>query len=222
MSFEESLDVINNEIAKRKSRWNLTGLNWMDFDDVAQIIRAHIYKKWNKYDVNQPLLPWVNKVISSQIKNLVRNNYTNYARPCLKCPASQGENLCSIYGEQCSKCPLFDKWVKKKKVAYDIKLPVSIEYHTQELKQYEDNYFDLDKSINNLNEQMQKTLKANEWIVYEHLYILHLPAADLPSKLGFKTTENNKSPGYKQIRNIQKNILIKAKKLINNTEIDIL
>ena len=79
--FEESIDFINQEIKKRRNKWCLTSLNWIDFDDVSQIIRIHIYEKWHLYDKDKPLGPWLNRIISNQIKNLIRNNYGNYSRP---------------------------------------------------------------------------------------------------------------------------------------------
>jgi len=39
--------------------------------------------------------------------------------------------------------------------------------------------------------------------------------------LGFKTTEKNRSPGYKQIKNLKRSILVKAKKCIVNGEVEI-
>ena len=71
-SFEESISIIDNEISKRRNKWNLSSLTWIDFDDVSQIIRIHIYKKWHLYNPKQPLAPWVNRIISNQIKNSFR------------------------------------------------------------------------------------------------------------------------------------------------------
>ena len=96
--FEDFIDQIDAEIRKRKSKWSLTALSWMDFDDVSQILRIHIFKKWHLYDTKKPLNPWINRIISNQIKNLIRNNYGNYCRPCLKCAAAEAGNLCYIYG----------------------------------------------------------------------------------------------------------------------------
>jgi DNA-directed RNA polymerase specialized sigma24 family protein len=90
-TFENKFQEINVEIYKRKHKWNLTSLAWMDFDDVAQILRIHIHKKWKMYDPDQPLAPWINRIVSNQIKNLIRNNYGNYSRPCLKCAAAEDE-----------------------------------------------------------------------------------------------------------------------------------
>jgi hypothetical protein len=39
--------------------------------------------------------------------------------------------------------------------------------------------------------------------------------------LGFKTTEKNRSPGYKQIKNLKRSIIVKAKKCIVNGEVEI-
>ena len=103
--FEECIDQIDQEIRKRRNKWNLTALSWMDFDDVSQILRIHIYKKWDLYDPKKPLCPWLNRIISNQIKNLIRNNYGNYTRPCLRCAAAEGENLCAIYEKQTDECP---------------------------------------------------------------------------------------------------------------------
>ena len=68
--FEDCIDVIDVEIAKRRSKWGLTALAWMDYDDVSQIIRIHIYKKWHLYDPSKNLLPWIRTIISNQLKNL--------------------------------------------------------------------------------------------------------------------------------------------------------
>ena len=37
LKFEDCVDQINTEIAKRSNKWNLTALAWMDLDDVSQI-----------------------------------------------------------------------------------------------------------------------------------------------------------------------------------------
>ena len=71
--FEDVIEKIDTEILKRRGKWNLTILSWMDFDDVSQILRIHIYKKWHLYDPEKPLAPWLNRIITNQIKNLILN-----------------------------------------------------------------------------------------------------------------------------------------------------
>ena len=78
-------------------KWNLKSLSWIDYDDVAQIIRIHIHKKWHLYNQEKPIGPWLNTLISNQIKNLIRNNYANLSKPCYRCDAAEGEDLCVIY-----------------------------------------------------------------------------------------------------------------------------
>ena len=218
--FEDCIAEINTEINKRKSKWSLTALTWMDFDDVAQILRIHIYKKWALYDPARPLGPWINRVISSQIKNLIRNNYGNYSRPCLKCAANEGEDLCSIYTKQCSECPLYAQWEKTKKGAYDTKLPLPLEHHTQEVFSRTEDALDIDKTGENLHKRMFVVLKPTEWRIYKALYVDNITEDAVAQLLGYKTTEENRSPGYKHIKNIKKSIIAKVKKVLRNGEID--
>lgn len=222
IKFEDCLNQISIEINKRRSKWNLTALAWMDFDDVAQIIRAHIYAKWHLYNQARPLGPWLNAVISSQIKNIVRNEYGNYSRPCLRCDAAEGEDLCRIYTKQCVNCPLFAAWEKTKKRAHDIKLPVSLEFHTQEVHSMMQDNFDIDASAKNLHARMQQILKPIEWRIYRMLYIRHMTDEDVADAMGYTTSEKNRSPGYKRIKNIKKIIVAKVKKVLSNGEIDII
>ena len=220
LTFEGSINVIDAEIQKRRGKWNLTILAWMDFDDVAQIVRIHIWKKWQMYDQRKPLAPWLNRIISNQIKNLIRNNYGNFSRPCLKCAAAEGENLCSIYGKQCASCPLYANWEKTKKKAHDTKLPVSLENHIQEVSLMEHQTSDLEAAAEKLHMAMMKVLKPFEWNVYKKLYIENMDEEETAKAMGYKTNEKNRSPGYKQLKNVKKTILEKAKKILKDDLID--
>jgi len=220
-SFEESISEINSEIIKRKSKWNLTAINWMDFSDVSQILRIHIYKKWHLYDHKKPLAPWVNRIISNQIKNLIRNNYSNFTRPCLKCAAAEGEEGCAIYSQQCSACPLFANWEKTKKNAHDTKLTLSIENHSQEINDLPVDHMNMEKTAQNIHQKMQKSLKPIEWKVYKYLYIEGKDEEQTAKLMGYRTSEKNRIAGYKQIKNIKKIIIFKVKKHLYNGDIDI-
>lgn len=220
-TFENCIIEINSEIIKRKNKWNLTAINWMDFNDVSQILRIHIYKKWHLYDSKKPLAPWVNRIISNQIKNLIRNNYSNFTRPCLKCAAADGEDGCAIYQNQCSSCPLFANWEKTKKNAHDTKLTVSIENHSQEINDMPMNNINLDEAAKNIHCKMQKILKPIEWKVYNHLYVEGKDEEQTAKLMGYRTSEKNRIAGYKQIKNIKKIIIFKVKKHLYNGDIDI-
>jgi RNA polymerase sigma factor (sigma-70 family) len=221
IKFEDFIDDIDKEISKRRKKWNLTALAWMDFDDVSQILRIHLFKKWHLYDRKKPLAPWLNRIISNQIKNLIRNNYGNYCRPCLKCAASEGEDLCKIYGKQDSSCPLYSNWEKTKKSAHDIKMPVPLENHPQEVYNLQRDEIDVIRNAQKIHETMEKKLKPLEWKIYKYLYIDDLTEEETAKEMGYKTNEKNRSPGYKQIKNIKKSIIVKVRKYISNGEIDI-
>ena len=221
LKFENCISLINTEIVKRKNKWTLSALNWIDFEDVSQIIRFHIYKKWNLYDESKPILPWVNRIISNQIKNLIRNNYGNYARPCLKCAAAIGESECKIYGKHDKSCPMYKNWVKTKKNAYDLKMTVSVEDHSYEINNQSAPQYNIQRAAANLHEKMKKILKPIEWRVYDLLYIQNKTEEYVCKNLEFKYDKKAKTTYNKQLRNIQKAIIKKAKECLNNGEVDI-
>lgn len=222
LKFEDYLEVIDSEILKRRNKWNLSAIHWMDFNDVSQLIRIHIYKKWNLYNPKKKLSPWINRIISNQIKNLIRNHYSNFARPCLKCSAAQGEEGCDIYGLQCAKCPLYSNWLKSKKNAFDTKLTLSIENHSNEISQMHDFNFNINETAKNIHGKMEKVLKPSEWKLYKFLYIENKSEEEAAKALGYKTSEKNRTAGYKQIRNLKKAIILKVKRYLYNGDIDII
>lgn len=221
VSFEDFIREIDFEINKRRKKWSLTAISWMDFEDVAQILRIHIYMKWELYDPQKPLAPWLNRIISNQIKNLIRNNYSNFTRPCLKCSASEGIDFCSIYGKQDNSCPLYAFWEKSKKKAHDVKIPLPLENHSQEIFKSSSEDCDLESNFKRLNKALETHLKPTEWKVYQYLYIENLSEEETAKKMGYRSTEKNRPPGYKQIKNIRKSIIEKTKSLINSGKLDI-
>lgn len=219
--FEDYLDVIDAEIQKRKYKWNLNSISWMDFDDVAQIIRLHVFNKWSQYDQSKPLTPWLNTIISHQITNVIRNNYTNFARPCLRCDAAEGGTGCKIYTTQCAKCPLYKDWEKRKKSAYDIKMALPIENHSNEVNSMFDESPDITGQVEKVHDKMKEILKPIEWKVYEGLFILHESEEEVAKKIGYVSNETGRAAGYKQIKNIRKTIIEKFKKSMKKGDIDI-
>lgn len=220
LKFEDCIDTIDEEISKRKNKWTLTSISWMDFEDISQILKIHIFKKWHLYDQSKPLLPWLNRIISNQLKNLIRNNYSNYCKPCLRCAAAEPDSGCSIYGSQDGRCPLYKRWLSKKKSAYDVKMALPLENHRSEIQEDLTHASSIEAGIAKLHQKLKETLKPNEWIVYESFYIQNKSEVEIAKKLNFKTTEKNRSPGYKQIKNIQKSILNKARRILERNELD--
>ncbi len=221
LSFEDCIDIINSEIAKKRGKWTLTSLSYLDYDDVSQIIRIHIWKKWHLYDQTKPLVPWLSIVISHQIRNLIRNHYSNYSRPCVKCDASEGSDGCKIYNIQCAQCPLYADWEKKKRPAQLIKMPVPIDNHSNEISEIPEETNTLSEDLASLHVQMKKILKPTEYIVYEGLFILHESEEIIAKKAGFISNEKGRAAGYRQIINIRNSIIDKIKKYIKSGGIEI-
>ena len=220
-SFEDKFDIINKAINKKRNKWQLNAITWMDFEDVAQIIKLHIYKKWSMWDQSKPLEPWIGRIISNQLKNLIRNNYTNYVRPCLSCPHNLGEDQCSITanGFQNNTCTLFAKWEKTKKAGYDLKIPLTLENHKQEIESCIDTSAFSFASIEILNSEMQKVLTCKQYTAYIMLFMENKDEEDVAKYMGYKTTEKNRMIGYKQIKNLKKLFRERASEILNSKDI---
>ena len=221
LSFEDCYEIIAKEINKKKYKWTLSSLSWLGWEDISQIILIHINEKWSQYDQKKPLRPWLGAIISNQIRNIIRNNYSNYTRPCLKCKASESGDGCKIYKAQCSTCPSFEVWEKRKKSAYDVKIPVSIENHTNEVHEMSEEVFTLERNVEAIHKKMKEVLRPIEYIVYEALFINDETEESLAKRLGYISNEKNRPPGYKQIKNLRKAIVARAQKCLENEEIDI-
>lgn len=228
-TYEDRAHIVDNEIRKRYYKWHLHAIAWFDFDDVAQIIRAHIFKKWSQWDQSRPLEPWVNKIISNQLKNILRNHYSNFARPCLNCEHNQSAeqtegqiaNLCAFTpsGLQCNECDLFAKWEKTKKNAYDIKMPLSLEFHSYTKNTNPEDHFDISRATATLHIKIQSALTPKHYLVYKMLFIDGISEEEVARILGYKSNEKGRKAGYKQIKNLKNQYKSIAKKIIQKEDI---
>lgn len=227
-TYEDKAQEIDVEIKKRRGKWFLDSLAWFSFEDVEQIIKAHIFKKWDQWDQRRSLKPWINKIITNQMKNILRNNYSNFVRPCLNCPFNQsapGKDgascLCGFTktGLQDSSCPLYAKWERTKKPAYGIKMALALENHTHEVGAMEDPNFDIMACRDKLNEHMKKQLSSKQYAVYDLLFIQNMEEEDVAKKMGYKTSEKGRKAGYKQIKNLKKIFKQKAQEILKTEDI---
>ena len=208
-TFEECIPIIDSLLSKNKHKWQLKIVTSMDWEDVAQIIRVHIFRKWHLYDSNQKLEPWINTIINNQTRNLIRNVYSSCSRPCLKCVYNNGGDNCdwTLNGKQDSGCPLFKKWENGKKYAHNVKLPVSSENHLNEIMEMPSFHIDSEKYILIFHDEMKKRLKLSLWLVYEALYIKNISEEQVAINMGFVSHEKNRKPGYARIQQIKRNII---------------
>jgi len=219
--FEEKLPIIEIEIRKRRNKWQLNVLKWMSFEDVEQIIKLHIFKKWNMWDQKKALEPWLSRVIANQIRNLIRNNYTNYVKPCMSCPYNLGDDFCAlnISGTQDSSCEKYAVWSKSKRYGYNIKLPLELENHSREVEEMPLHQLDFSQSISLLNQEMKKVLSENYFRAYQMLFFEKMSEEDVAKFLGYRSSEKNRKIGYKQIKNLKKLFRDKAIEILKNKDI---
>ena len=100
-------------------------------------------------------------------------------------------------------------------------MTVSMEDHSHEISNQTSSQADVQKASENLHKKMKTLLKPIEWRVYELLYIKGKTEERVCKILGFKYDSNAKTAYNKQLRNIQKQIIKKARACISNGEIDI-
>jgi len=228
-TYSDKSDIIDNELRKRRAKWFLDSVCWFDFDDVCQIIRAHLHQKWHLWDQRRALEPWVNKIISNQLKNILRNHYGNFVRPCVNCPfnqsgpaeGSQQDSLCgcTASGLQTAECPLYAKWEKTKKAAYDIKMAITLEADSISILKLQTDTFNIDIAVTKLHKAMEKSLNEKNFHIYKLLFIENRDEEEVAKLLGYKSNERGRKAGYKQIKNLRKKFKLQAVKLINTGDI---
>ena len=223
-SYEDKVDIINQEIRKRKNKWFLDSMPWISFEDVEQIIRIHIYQKWDKWDQSRELKPWINKIITNQFKNILRNFYLNFAKPCSSCPfdaSAAGDNLCSFTksGSQDRTCPLYAKWEKSKKGAHDVKIPLRLDAQEYESNIFIGESFNVDTAVEKIRMHLKADLSEKHFKIYHMLFIENKTEEEVAELLGYKTSEKGRSAGYKQIKNMRKFFKEKVVKIIKNNDI---
>lgn len=215
--FEERVPEIQKELNKRRNKWTLSTL---DYDDVCQIILTHIFIKYEKFDEKRGIFShWVNRIISSQTKNILRDNLTIYSRPCiLGCIYNKGGDSCDYTksGIQCSECRIYRNWQKKKENHFFIKQTLPLENHSQEVNSKPCDGAGTDQAKKILDEKLQKILKPLEWEMYELLYIKHLSPEDAGKKMKMKKVGENPVPGYQFQLKLKRKVIDLAREIIRD------
>lgn len=209
-SFEDKLTEIEAALERKRSKWHLDAVTYIDYDDIKQVIMTHIYKKWHLWDQAKPIEPWLSRVVSNQFKNLLRNHYGNYVNPC---PDQNKE------GHDPLTCPICTKWRNSKKSAYDIKLAVTMEHHMHEISERKDNFLDIELATTKLESEMKMLLNKRHFVAFRMLFVQNKSDEDVAKYLGFKTSERKRSAGYKQIKNLKKIFQEKAKQIMKERDI---
>ena len=216
--YQDMSDQIDIEIEKRRGKWRY---NHIDFDDIAQGIRIRVNNKWSKWDQTRPFTPWVNTLITNYLINVSEETYTNYTPPCFKCVGDEGENDCkfTVSRKKCSECPMYAAWEKSRKAAFDVKIPLSVENHSFEVHNIQQDFFNIEISRDLLIEEMKRVLKPLEYKVFKMMFVEHKEDAEIAAEMKFRTSEENRMPGYRQIKNYKDSFLKIAKDILKNKDI---
>jgi len=220
--FEDKIGELDELLCRYRAKWQLNAIAWMDYDDVCQIIRLHVVNKWHLWDQNRAFKPWASMLISHQMMNLVRNHYTNFAKPCLKCPHYAGGDGCLLTksGVQDEECAIFAKWKKKKEKAYNLKLPLPMEDGVFLGETHINDNFNYDQSSKRLHDIMLSQLTGRHKQIYQKLFMQGWTDQEVADFYKFKPdSSKRKTPRYKQLANLKKRFYDMAVLAINENDI---
>jgi DNA-directed RNA polymerase specialized sigma subunit len=213
--FEQMIPLAVIEINKWRNGWTLSSLA---FEDVSQILLLHAFNKYYQFEPSKgEFTHWVNRMISNRMKNILRDNLQKFSRPCVQgCQFNLGDNSCG-YTEsktQCSECPLYAKWKKKKEAEYNIKQGLSLDSHVQEINNIQSDFTDIDQYKRMLGEKLPNYLTVQEFRIYRLLFEEHKTEREVGEILKFAKAKNDGVPGYQTIHKAKIKIIKMAKKVI--------
>jgi hypothetical protein len=151
--------------------------------------------------------------------NQVRDHCGNVAPPCKDCPFSLWDNHCEYTpsGLKCGECKLYKHWEKNKKNGYHLKLASSINSEDYIEKQFGSlsfsSYKNIEEYIPDFHVIMKAALKPAQYQVYISFFVNNLSNEELEAEFGPEVL-NNKSPLYKKISGIKREIVKTAKREI--------
>ena len=209
-TYEDFSDIIDAAIKKQQYKWRLRAVRWFDFEDVEQIIKLHIAKKWHMWDQERPLEPWIGRIISNQMRNLIRNHYGNYVNPCPKHQFADHDP---------STCPICSKWEKTKKMGLELKIPLSTEDFVKEVRGREYTDFDFNGSLKRLDLYMEIKLSETHYVAYRMLYFEDKTEEDVAKFMGYKISPQKRKLGYRQVKNLKKKFLETALEILKDNDI---
>ena len=175
-TFEELGTIVLGEIEKYRNTWTLKAIPYYDFDDAKMEICGHVNEKFNQWDQERSLFPWLHTMIRNQIFNIWRNKYWSFQKPCVRCKYHDPfTNWCGMFDKApTTQCLDYKKWIESsKKDACDIKLPISIndDKAKDRVIVLTDNSFDIDKAVINFHDRMKEVLTRHQYKIYRLFYI---------------------------------------------------
>lgn len=220
LKYEDVDPIIDDILEKNRSRWKLEAVRHYNFDDFKQDVKLHVWTKFDKWDQTKPFSPWCSKLITNQLINKKRNLFSNHSKPCSNCYFNKGMEACgwTKSGFQCGECKDFRHWEKSKKSAYEMKIAGPIEADDGEILIKDRGDVDYGRFIRSLGERLQKEVDDDmsqislvTFKIFKYSWIDNLSDDEISAKMGYKSNEKNRSPGYRNLslhRKYIKNIAI--------------
>ena len=90
-----------------------------------------------------------------------------------ECPHNMGGTSCrkTFSAVQDNTCGDYADWEKRKKSAYDIKLAVTIENHSNEIQQRQDENIDIAEVILKISRELQPQLSTKQYVAFRMLFV---------------------------------------------------
>lgn len=213
--FNEHYEEFKVLVGKRRHKWRATSI--MEWEDLESRLLTRIFRQLSHYDETRPLDRWANRLVSNEIRNVLRDKIYKDARPCVSGQAP-GFNMGSSYGRGCacalanggcswtksgkqdSSCKFMKAWEQKKQAKFAISTPLSIENHFNESQSMPDDFFDIEAAKTVIDQNIQRRLTKDEYRVYVFMYVQHLSIEEAAKQMGFKKRDENDQKGYMHVR----------------------
>lgn len=206
LTFDERYKETLQWVEKRRRGIDLAYMPW---DEIRQLILIRVSQQYHLFRPDEgPYKNWVNRVITNAIRNIWRDEIGSVSRPCITgkgwCAFNCGGDLCSKTpsGLQCAECPAFRDWEIRKKDHHAVKMPVSLENHTNEAQSKVGASVDIAEMKPALDARMKQKLTRTEWRAYRLLYIKNLDGEEVARQMGFRKKRGSTSKmhaGYQQL-----------------------
>lgn len=198
-TFDDKYAELVNWINRRRPKWTLSRV---PFEDARQIILIYFARHWDYDPAKGEFSHWANSVITSQIKNIWRDHLTKWSRPCiLGCTDRIGEEACRVTpsGKQCSECPLYAEWARKKGQQFNINQTLSIDAPTNGAQAYnvQSDFVDVEARKRQIDEFMKVRvtkgkLTKSDHKIYRLLYVKGLSERETAKQMGFSKSLKGK------------------------------
>jgi DNA-directed RNA polymerase specialized sigma24 family protein len=220
LPFEQRYDDIVHEIEKRRKKWTLVST---PFDDISQRILIKIHLVYDQFESSKGIFShWVNRIISNEIKNALRDLHFAHSRPCVQgrggCVFRTGNDTCSQTpsGRQCGECLAYKLWEMRKKSHNAIKQTLPLENHIREVdSRPSDPVVDFEHAKAVIDEEIKLRLSRHDQKLYKLLFIQNKDEREVGRIMKYKPSKRM-YPGYLTILNFKKKVVQLSREIIRD------